>query len=137
MTLEEYIKSKGPERMRESFALSEEEKRKVKAVEREKKAETKMIEDVNLEPITGEEAETYLNQILSPLILCLIGAICLVVGISYYTNMYVGSIATLVYLIICTIMGFLPIWVLILMVLGSAGIIAYSLSSSIGGGGGE
>ena len=129
MSLEEYKES---EEFKELFPLAQREK-----IEKEVEEFKAFKLDKDLSPISSDEMNKYIEKMLSPLILFLFGGIAILVLITYASNIYAGSLGMVIYLVIGVIMEIVPIWVLVLISLVGAGLVAYALSSGISGGGGE
>ena len=129
MSLEKYKES---EEFKELFPLAQREK-----VEKEVEEFKAFKLDKDLSPISSDEMNKYIEKMLSPLILFLFGGIAILVLITYASNIYAGSLGMVIYLVIGVIMEIVPIWVLVLISLVGAGLVAYALSSGISGGGGE
>lgn len=93
-------------------------------------------EDYNIEeqlkPITSYDE--YFNLIASPLILFLLTGLIIVIFVGSWAGVEIVGLSLIIYMIIGFAINIIPIWVLIVIVLGSSGIIAYMLSKGISGG---
>ena len=89
----------------------------------------------HLKPITSYDK--YFDLMISPLILFLTAGLIIVVFVGSWAGAEIAGLSLIVYMIIGFAIEIIPMWVLIVIVLGSSGIIAYMLSKGISGGAGE
>ena len=96
-------------------------------------------EDYNIEehlkPITSYDK--YFDLMVSPLILFLISGLIITICVGAWAGAEIAGLCLIIYMIIGFAIEIIPMWVLIVIVLGSSGIIAYMLSKGISGGAGE
>ena len=90
-----------------------------------------------LKSISLGDYEKYMSLISSPLILYLLVGLIITICVGAWTGVEIAGLSLIVYLIVGVIIDVIPIWCLIVIVLGSAGLIAYKVSKGISGGGGE
>ena len=109
--------------------------------EKELEAEKQFLDDeeefeMALDPMTIEDYEEYMILFSSPLVLYLVAGLIIIICVGAWTGVEIASLSLIIYLVLGVIIDIIPIWVLIVIVLGSAGIIALRLAKGIGGGNG-
>jgi hypothetical protein len=93
--------------------------------------------DEYLKPLSSGEYEKYIDLLTSPIILYLIAGLIIIICVGAWTGVEIAGLSLILYAILGVVISILPLWILITVVLGSAGILAYKLSKGISGGGEE
>ena len=117
--------------------MSEEQRQEIEKSVLEWGIEEDYSQEENLKPISSEDYERYISLISSPLVIYLIAGLIITICVGAWAGIEIAGLSLIIYLVLGVIIKIVPIWCIIVIVLGSSGLIAYKLSKGISGGGGE